>query len=90
MYPKRLTWMWWSFIAFSTTLLLGACGTGETGEAVEPSLDSSTELTLTVEDLVDMSAAPELENEVWLNVNSPLRISELRGKVVLLDFWTFG
>ena len=26
----------------------------------------------------------------WLNVPSPLSLSSLRGKVVLLDFWTYG
>lgn len=26
----------------------------------------------------------------WLNTAQPLRLEELRGKVVLLDFWTYG
>ncbi len=30
--------------------------------------------------------APGLE---WLNTPRPLTLKELRGKVVLLDFWTF-
>jgi hypothetical protein len=34
-------------------------------------------------------AAPELHNQVWLN-SEPLRLADLRGKVVLLDMWTFG
>jgi len=34
--------------------------------------------------------APELRNEVWLNTDEPLRLANLRGKVVLLDMWTFG
>ena len=25
----------------------------------------------------------------WLNTDHPLSITELRGKLVLLDFWTF-
>ncbi len=25
----------------------------------------------------------------WLNVSRPLTLRELRGKVVLLDFWTY-
>lgn len=26
----------------------------------------------------------------WLNVSKPIRLSELKGKVVVLDFWTYG
>jgi hypothetical protein len=41
-------------------------------------------------DLPDLGEAPELNNEVWLNTERPLRLSDLRGKVVLIDMWTFG
>jgi thiol-disulfide isomerase/thioredoxin len=40
-------------------------------------------------DLPDFGPAPELENSVWLNVDHPLRLQDLRGNVVLLDMWTF-
>ena len=43
-----------------------------------------------VASLPDLGPAPELTNDTWLNVDSPLRLSELRGKVVLIDMWTFG
>ena len=34
--------------------------------------------------------APSLEGGVgWINTDAPLRIEDLRGKVVLLDFWTY-
>src|SRR5215475_11792042 len=26
----------------------------------------------------------------WLNIGAPLTIEQLRGKAVLLDFWTYG
>jgi thiol-disulfide isomerase/thioredoxin len=38
----------------------------------------------------DRGPAPELNNTVWINVDSPLRLADLRGKVVALDMWTFG
>jgi len=35
--------------------------------------------------------APELPSGLqWLNTDRPLTLRELRGKVVLLDFWTYG
>jgi len=33
--------------------------------------------------------APDIVNEVWLN-SAPLRMAELKGKVVMVEFWTFG
>jgi thiol-disulfide isomerase/thioredoxin len=33
--------------------------------------------------------APEIANATWLN-SAPLRMADLRGKVVLVEFWTFG
>lgn len=35
--------------------------------------------------------APEFKKKrEWLNTGKPLLLSELRGKIVLLDFWTYG
>jgi len=36
-----------------------------------------------------LGTAPELTNAVWLNTSSPLRLADLRGKVVGLEMWTF-
>lgn len=34
--------------------------------------------------------APAFPTNVdWLNTQQPLRMAELRGKLVLLEFWTF-
>ena len=47
--------------------------------------DLSSDRTLT-----DFGPAPELTNTVWVNTDQPLRLKDLRGKVVLIDMWTFG
>jgi hypothetical protein len=40
--------------------------------------------------LDNLGAAPELPvNEIWLN-SEPLQLADLRGKVVMVEFWTFG
>jgi len=33
--------------------------------------------------------APDMTNEIWLN-SAPLHLSDLKGKVVMVEFWTFG
>jgi hypothetical protein len=39
--------------------------------------------------LPDGPVAPELATQTWLN-SAPLHSADLRGKVVLIDFWTFS
>jgi thiol-disulfide isomerase/thioredoxin len=38
----------------------------------------------------DYGPAPEIEGANWINTDQPLRLADLRGKVVLLEMWTFG
>jgi hypothetical protein len=33
--------------------------------------------------------APEINGERWIN-SAPLTIADLRGRVVLVEFWTYG
>jgi len=40
--------------------------------------------------LPDLGFAPELTNDIWLNVDTPLRLADLRGSVVIIEMWTFG
>jgi hypothetical protein len=34
-------------------------------------------------------AAPEIEGASWIN-SAPLTLASLRGRVVLVEFWTYG
>jgi hypothetical protein len=62
---------------------LSACASAATGnETVTQSVSSAS--------LPDLGPAPELTNDIWLNVDAPLRLADLRGKVVAIDMWTFG
>ncbi len=62
---------------------LGASRSDSRGEIHMPTETHSIELP-------DLGPAPELTNEIWLNTKAPLCIADLNGKVILLDFWTFG
>lgn len=39
--------------------------------------------------LPDLGPAPELKNRTWINTPAPLRLADLRGKVIGLEMWTF-
>ena len=41
-------------------------------------------------DYPNLGLAPEIENEVWVNTDVPVTLASQRGKVVLVEFWTFG
>ena len=42
-------------------------------------------------DYIGNIRAPEFPPELqWLNTDRPLTLAALRGKLVLLDFWTYG
>jgi hypothetical protein len=46
--------------------------------------------TLSASLLPDLGPAPDFDNEIWLNPAEPQSLASLRGKVVLVEFWTFG
>jgi len=56
-------------------------------ESTQPQTDSAMPKLAS---LPDLGPAPELTNDTWLNVDSPLRLADLRGKVVIVEMWTFG
>ena len=37
-----------------------------------------------------LGVAPPINNEVWLNIEEATTLAEQEGKVVLVEFWTFG
>jgi len=63
---------------------LSACATAATGN------ETVTQPATSASSLPDLGPAPELTNDIWLNVDAPLRLADLRGKVVAIDMWTFG
>ena len=75
---KRL---WFVGLLFGLT----ACAAAMTGNETVTNPTSSS-----IPSLPDLGPAPELTNETWLNVDAPLRLTDLRGKVVAIDMWTFG
>jgi len=38
----------------------------------------------------DYGPAPEIDTDVWLNTDVPLRLGDLRGQVIIVEFWTYG
>lgn len=49
----------------------------------------SSELQMARDRLKQLGPAPEILNEVWIN-SEPLRLTDLRGQVVIVEFWTYG
>lgn len=66
--------------------LLSACG-DELDTVKKLQLEPAGAPAGTV-NLPQRGIAPEFDNQTWIN-SEPLRLAELRGKVVLVDFWTF-
>lgn len=86
-------------VSFSTPFAAAPIQTEmmESDDAMEASEETSMAdpaptydpIPLTVE-LQDLGSAPEITNDTWINANAPVRLADLRGKVVVVEFWTFG
>ena len=93
-------------LAVGFALIASACTSSVTGSDDAPSILESNEdeagspgtvstepQTASTETQTVSTAQPAPEFPAgldWLNVARPLSLAELRGKVVLLDFWTYG
>ena len=84
-------------------LILAACTTSNQSTQAEPTAASSSGVQVIASgtvvpptrkpiqvDLPDMGAAPEILNDTWVNTDVPVTLESVQGKVVLLEFWTFG
>jgi thiol-disulfide isomerase/thioredoxin len=54
-----------------------------------PASPSLTPKTAIASAYPDLGPAPEIAGKVWLNTDAPLRLADLRGKVILIEMWTF-
>ena len=73
-------------------VLLAACAPTPSSEPAPDKQEDPTPMPSATHsiDLPDLGPAPELTNKIWLNTEAPLRLADLKGKVILIDFWTFG
>ncbi|MCC6614028.1 MAG: redoxin domain-containing protein [Anaerolineae bacterium] len=75
--------------ALALTVVLVAVLTGVTFAGSSIKLGSTPSQTQPASDLPNRGAAEEIRSRGWLNSDRPLRLQDLRGSVVLLEFWTF-
>lgn len=68
-------------------IFLLACG----GTITKKELPNYDEDELSKQPKKERPAAPEIDASFgWLNTYRPYKIADFKGKIVLLDFWTFG
>ena len=68
---------------FLLPMLVAGCSAADSAYGASPDAAARAGLE-------DLGPAPELANEVWINTDTPLRLADLRGKVVAIEMWTFG
>ena len=76
-------------------IILSACASADSSVSPQGLISDSSEKPDNLQELDELhlknhGLAPELTNQVWLNTDHPLRLADLKGKVVLIEMWTFG
>ncbi len=93
-----IRWFGWSIVIL--ILVLAGCSNFANDPLTQGGRGSSSEIQDSTDNLEaqqtvqivlqDYGMAPELSNDVWINSERPLRLADLRGKVVLIEMWTYG
>ncbi len=78
------------FFGLLALILFGCSARGASSPQSDIHSQAEESLMSKIASLPDLGPAPELTNDTWLNVDSPLRIADLQGKVVIVEMWTFG
>lgn len=74
------------------TLIYAVSGKLPKQNLLAKTISSNETNAIVTEDMIPASSAkqaPELQKGEWVN-SKPLTLESLKGKVVLVDFWTFG
>ena len=85
-----------AFVVVALAVVAAACdSTGEpSSDRGDPETTTTASVAATTEtprSFAGTTAAPEFPDGLdWINTGEPLSLEQLRGKVVLLDFWTYG
>ena len=80
-----------ALIALATALIAAACTGDSTPTSTSAVGQDATTSTTPGRSYAGTDPAPEFPDGLdWLNTSDPLSIAGLRGKAVLLDFWTYG
>jgi thiol-disulfide isomerase/thioredoxin len=79
-----LTYLGWGGLGLAGAAMANSTHSSATNSQVQPSAEIPDSLVAAA------SPLPELQGiETWLN-SEPLKLSEQRGKVILVQFWTFA
>jgi hypothetical protein len=78
---------------FPIQILQGAISTAHPEPDKSKTLNSPSQIVVESQSsnsLPNLGQAAEWTNDVWLNTDRPLYLSDIKGKVILLEMWTFG